>query len=110
MRPSRRHTNLRPPGSAWPTRQSIRTICAKCCRPRYPPPNRRQKRSWMMSAAGATDAAFMDRLTAIAALLKQTGCGGHSLRWLPVPEVQSELGVGSTFETKAVADAIRHEI
>jgi signal transduction histidine kinase/CheY-like chemotaxis protein len=57
-----------------------------------------------------TEAAFMDRYTAITALLKETGCGGHNLRWLPVPQVQSELGVGSTFESKAAADAIRHEI
>ena len=58
---------------------------------------------------GRTQAAFMDRLTAITALLDQSGCGNR-LRWLPVPEVQSELGVGSTFAAKPVADAIRAEI
>jgi signal transduction histidine kinase/CheY-like chemotaxis protein len=52
----------------------------------------------------------MDRFTAITALLRETGCGGHSLRWIPVPQVQSDLGVGSTFETKAVADLLREEI
>jgi signal transduction histidine kinase/ActR/RegA family two-component response regulator len=57
-----------------------------------------------------SDAAFMDRFTAIAALLQQIGCGGHKLRWIPVPQVRSNLGVGSTFEFRAVADAIREEI
>ena len=56
------------------------------------------------------DAAFMDRFTAIAALLLQTGCGGYNLRWISVPQVRSDLGVGSTFEFRAVADAIRQEI
>ena len=58
---------------------------------------------------GATQGAFMDRVTAMTVLLKQD-CGGHGLRWLPVPEVQSELGVGSTLEAADVADAIRAEI
>src|SRR5215510_14518785 len=57
-----------------------------------------------------SDAAFMDRFTAIEALLQQTGCGGHKLRWISVPQVRSDLGVGSTFEFRAEADAIRHEI
>jgi signal transduction histidine kinase/ActR/RegA family two-component response regulator len=57
-----------------------------------------------------SDAAFMDRFTAIAALLHQTGCRGHALRWIPVPQIRSKLGVGSTFEAQAVADAIRQEI
>jgi hypothetical protein len=52
----------------------------------------------------------MDRFTAISALLQQIGCGGHKLRWIPVPQVRSNLGVGSTFESHAVADAIRQEI
>jgi signal transduction histidine kinase len=59
---------------------------------------------------GQSDAAFMDRFTAVTALLRETGCGGHSLRWIPVPQVQSELGVGSTLEAKNVADALRDEI
>src|SRR2546426_704149 len=37
-------------------------------------------------------------------------CGGHKLRWIPVPQVRSNLGVGSTFEFHAVGDAIRQEI
>jgi two-component system cell cycle sensor histidine kinase/response regulator CckA len=59
---------------------------------------------------GATQGAFMDRFTAMTALLGQYGCDGHSLRWLAVPQVQSQLGVGSTFEAADVADAIRAEI
>jgi signal transduction histidine kinase/ActR/RegA family two-component response regulator len=56
-----------------------------------------------------TDAAFMDRYTAITALLQESGCG-YKLRWLPIPQLQTRLGVGATFERKAVADAIRKEI
>lgn len=59
---------------------------------------------------GVTDAGFMDRYTAISALLAQTGCSGHTLRWIAIPQLRSQLGVGSTFEAKAVADAIREEI
>jgi signal transduction histidine kinase/ActR/RegA family two-component response regulator len=58
---------------------------------------------------GTSDAAFMDRATAIVALLRQIGCS-HKLRWIPLPQVRSNLGVGSTFEFQAVADAIRQEI
>ena len=59
---------------------------------------------------GNSDGAFMDRFTAIAALLQQIDCSGHKLRWIPVPQVRSNLGVGSTFEFHTVADAIRQEI
>ena len=58
---------------------------------------------------GKSDAAFMDRVSAIAALLQQNACD-HKLRWIPVTQVRSSLGVGSTFEFRAVADAIRQEI
>ena len=58
---------------------------------------------------GTTDAAFMDRYTAISGLL-QTGCDGHTLRWIPIPQLHSRLGVGSTFEAARAADAIRAEI
>jgi len=51
----------------------------------------------------------MDRATAIVALLQQISCG-QKLRWIPLPQVKSNLGVGSTFEFQAVADAIRQEI
>ena len=57
-----------------------------------------------------SDAAFLDRFSAITALLQQPGCGGRALRWIPVPQIRSQLGVGSTFEARAVADAIREEI
>jgi signal transduction histidine kinase/CheY-like chemotaxis protein len=57
-----------------------------------------------------TPAAFMDRYTAITALLAESACRGQALRWIPIPQVRSRLGVGSTFEAKAVADAIRDEI
>jgi signal transduction histidine kinase len=57
-----------------------------------------------------TAAAFMDKYTAIAALLEQKGCAGHNLRWIGVPHIRSRLGVGSTFEARAAADAIREEI
>jgi signal transduction histidine kinase/CheY-like chemotaxis protein len=57
-----------------------------------------------------TDAAFMDRFTATAVLLHQAGCEGHGLRWIPVPQLHAQLGVGSTFESKEAADAIRREI
>jgi len=56
------------------------------------------------------DAAFMDRYTAITGLLKETGCDGEPLRWIPIPQLLSRLGVGSTFEAGPVADAIREEI
>jgi signal transduction histidine kinase/CheY-like chemotaxis protein len=59
---------------------------------------------------GLSDAAFMDRYTAVAGLLRQPGCGGRSLRWIPVPQLHLQLGVGATFESKAAADAIRQEI
>ena len=57
-----------------------------------------------------SDAAFMDSYTAISALLDERACAGLSLRWIAVPEVRSRLGVGATFENRAVADAIREEI
>ena len=60
--------------------------------------------------AGRADAAFMDKYTAISALLDMQGCGGSKLRWIGVPQVRSQLGVGSTFEARAAADALREEI
>jgi signal transduction histidine kinase/CheY-like chemotaxis protein len=59
---------------------------------------------------GDSGAAFMDRYTAVSALLQQPGCGSHSLRWIPIPQLRLQLGVGSTFEATAAADAIRGEI
>jgi signal transduction histidine kinase len=57
-----------------------------------------------------SDAAFMDRFTAVEALLHKGGCDDHSLRWIPIPTLQAQLGVGSTFEAKDAADALRQEI
>ncbi|MBS1854584.1 MAG: transporter substrate-binding domain-containing protein [Acidobacteria bacterium] len=59
---------------------------------------------------GATAAAFTDRYTAVTGLLQDSGCPGHALRWISAPQVRSKLGVGSTFEARAAADAIREEI
>jgi signal transduction histidine kinase/CheY-like chemotaxis protein len=60
--------------------------------------------------AGSADAAFMDRYTAVSALLNLEGCGDSTLRWIAVPQIRSQLGVGATFEASAVADVIREEI
>ena len=57
-----------------------------------------------------TDAAFMDTYTAIVALLARHGCPDETLRWIPLPDVRSRLGVGSTFEARDAADALREEI
>ncbi|MDE3167078.1 MAG: transporter substrate-binding domain-containing protein, partial [Acidobacteriota bacterium] len=59
---------------------------------------------------GATAAAFTDRYTAVSGLLQDTGCPGHPRRWISAPQVRAQLGVGSTFAARAVADAIRKEI
>ncbi len=57
-----------------------------------------------------SDAAFMDGYTAISALLNQSACANHQLRWIAAPEIRSRLGIGATFEARAAADAIREEI
>ncbi len=57
-----------------------------------------------------SDAAFMDGYTAISALLDERTCAGHPIRWIAVTEVRPRLGIGATFENRAVADAIREEI
>ena len=56
------------------------------------------------------DAAFMDSYTAIASFLAGRACPGQPIRWIAVPEVRSRLGIGATFENRAVADALRDEI
>jgi len=60
--------------------------------------------------AQRADAGFMDIYTAIAALLEARDCGGEALRWIPAPNIQTQLGIGATFEARAAADAIRDEI
>ena len=62
------------------------------------------------TCGGHADAAFMDKYTAISALMEMPACGGHTLRWIGVPQIRSRLGVGATFESRAAADAIREEI
>ncbi len=56
------------------------------------------------------DAAFMDAYTAISVLLDQSPCAGRPLRWIAAPEAWSRLGIASTFESSAAADALRDEI
>jgi PAS domain S-box-containing protein len=59
---------------------------------------------------GQTDAAFLEEYTAVDALLLGGACAGNPLRWIAIPGKRSHLGVGSTFESRAAADAIRAEI
>ena len=56
---------------------------------------------------GRTQGAFMDRVTAMTSLLNRIRRGQAA--WLPVPEVQSELGSDPPSRPD-VADAIRAEI
>lgn len=56
------------------------------------------------------DAAFMDVYTAISALLEERACADQPLRWIAVPGIRSRLGIGGTFEARAIADALREEI
>jgi two-component system, cell cycle sensor histidine kinase and response regulator CckA len=59
---------------------------------------------------GRTDAAFLEEFSAVDTLLLGGACAGTPLRWIPVPNKRSRLGVGATFESSAAADAIRDEI
>jgi PAS domain S-box-containing protein len=56
------------------------------------------------------DAGFTDSYSAVSAILDGGGCGATGLRWIALPQIRSRLGVGSTFEARAAADAIREEI
>jgi signal transduction histidine kinase len=56
------------------------------------------------------DAAHGDEYTAVSTLLAGVSCVGQGLRVIQLPEWRSLLGVGSTFEARPAADAIRHEI
>jgi signal transduction histidine kinase len=56
------------------------------------------------------DAAHFDEYTAITTLLEGISCGGQKLRLIQAPELNGLLGVGSTFEARPAADAIRYEI
>jgi signal transduction histidine kinase len=56
------------------------------------------------------EAAHFDEYTAITTLLDGVSCGGRKLRLIQVPELNGLLGVGSTFDARPAADAIRSEI
>jgi len=56
------------------------------------------------------EAAYFDEYTAITTLLDGVSCGKQGLRIIQAPELSGLLGVGATFESRAVADAIRAEI
>jgi signal transduction histidine kinase len=56
------------------------------------------------------EAAYFDEYTALTTLLDGISCGGQGLRVIQVPELNGLLGVGSTFEARPAADAIRYEI
>jgi signal transduction histidine kinase len=79
------------PGAKYLSRQRIENVLDDVCDQR-------------------ADAGFMDGYTAIAALLDRHGCGGRALRWIALPEIRSRLGVGSVFEARDAADALRTEI
>jgi PAS domain S-box-containing protein len=57
--------------------------------------------------AKRTDAAFVDELTGIAALLAGPSCASQPLRVIPLPALRVTLGVGATLENREVADVIR---
>jgi signal transduction histidine kinase len=56
------------------------------------------------------DATYADEYTAVATLLAGISCAGQGLRVIRLPELRSLVGVGSTFEARPAADAIRQEI
>ena len=56
------------------------------------------------------DAAYFDEYTATTTLLDGVACAGQGLRFIEVPELSGRLGIGSTFEARPAADAIRKEI
>jgi PAS domain S-box-containing protein len=58
---------------------------------------------------GSAAAAYMNEHSAVAALLDRSSCS-NSLRWIAMSQERSELGIGATFQTALVADALRAEI
>jgi PAS domain S-box-containing protein len=60
--------------------------------------------------ARGADAVFLDEFTADAVLHSGLSCLSQALRVIPMPMLQSTLGVGSTLEASAVADEIRRGI
>ncbi|MFY9724437.1 MAG: PAS domain S-box protein [Bryobacteraceae bacterium] len=58
-----------------------------------------------------SDAAFMDAFSGISILMEERkACGEQALRWISAPQIRSRLGIGSTFASRGVADALRDEI
>jgi PAS domain S-box-containing protein len=60
--------------------------------------------------ARVSDAALLDEFTSSALFVSGLSCPSQPLRMLPVPALQTQLGVGSTPEASAVADEIRSSI
>jgi hypothetical protein len=56
------------------------------------------------------DAAYFDEYTALTTLLDGFSCGGQGLRVVQVLEWSGLQGVGSTFDSRLAADAIRRGI
>jgi len=59
---------------------------------------------------GRSDASFLDLYTAIYFLFEEGGCAGEPLRWITVPGMRPQLGIGAVFQARAAADALRNEI
>lgn len=59
---------------------------------------------------GRADAAFVEEFGGFSALLAGGACIGHPLRLIWIPNAQTELGIGATFPSAPVADALREEI
>jgi ABC-type amino acid transport substrate-binding protein len=58
----------------------------------------------------SADGAFVDEYTAVSAILGGLSCSNQELILIPIPDIQSRMGVGSTFAASAAAEAIREEI
>jgi PAS domain S-box-containing protein len=59
---------------------------------------------------GEADAAFLNKDTAIVTTLAGTGCPGLALRSIPIPQLDLNCSVASTFDAAPAADALRAEI
>ncbi len=59
---------------------------------------------------GNADAALMDEFAAVAAILSESPCAKRGLRFIPTMHEKPLAGIGSTFESRAAADALREEI
>ena len=59
---------------------------------------------------GGADAALVEEFGGFSALLSGGACAGRPLRLIWIPNSQTELGIGATFQAAPVADALREEI